>query len=420
MYSVQRLVGIALVFVAAWVGWAVLGTVTLVRTGEQEGRLGSQVAELWGAPQLQTAPVLTFRWKEKRNVEKTSFVDDKITRTTETVEEEKSCEEPLASTRISADLHLDERRKGLLWYPLYGVDFDGRWTYVHGESVPGTLDITFRFPDPNGLYRRLPSRGRRHRLGPKRAAEERRRVDSGRRHAGTDRVDPGRVPQPRTRILALLARVRGRAPRRFPAADADRLPRHRLPAALDGAEREGRDRRRLGPDLAFRARDHRLQIGMSMPNRIQPGELAAALSFSAPISLLFFFLLLVVLGRLRGFDIHPINYLFLAGAFFSFHLLFAYTVDHMSIAPAFAISSAVSVFLVIRYLRLVVSARFAFVEAGAAQLVYLIGFSLAHFLEGYTGLAVTLLSIVTLFLLMQLTAKLRCDEVIGRPRLSAS
>ena len=135
MYSVQRLVGIALVFVAAWVGWTVLGTVTLVRTDAQHSRLGSQVAELWGAPQTQTAPVLTFHWKEKRNVEKTSFVKDRIVKTTETVEDEKSCDESLASTRIAADLHLDERRKGLLWYPLYGVDFDGRWTYVHGESI---------------------------------------------------------------------------------------------------------------------------------------------------------------------------------------------------------------------------------------------------------------------------------------------
>ena len=42
-------------------------------------------------------------------------------------------------------------------------------------------------------------------------------------------------------------------------------------------------------------------------------------------------------------------------------------------------------------LRLVVSARFAFVEAGLAQIVYLIGFSLAHFWDGFTGLTVTVL-----------------------------
>src|SRR5512147_1421559 len=113
MYSVQRLVGIALVFIAAWVGWMILGTVTLGRTSEQHGRLESQVADLWGSPQVQTAPTLTFRWKEKRKVEQTSLVKDQIVKTTETVEDDTSCDEPLASTRIATDLHLDERRKGL-------------------------------------------------------------------------------------------------------------------------------------------------------------------------------------------------------------------------------------------------------------------------------------------------------------------
>src|SRR5690606_11489311 len=49
-------------------------------------------------------------------------------------------------------------------------------------------------------------------------------------------------------------------------------------------------------------------IGMAMPQRVQPGELAAALAFSAPISLGFFFVVIALLARLRGLDIHPINY----------------------------------------------------------------------------------------------------------------
>jgi inner membrane protein involved in colicin E2 resistance len=124
----------------------------------------------------------------------------------------------------------------------------------------------------------------------------------------------------------------------------------------------------------------------------------------------------MVLARLRGLDIHPLNYAFLGGAFFAFHLLFAYSVDHLSVRLAFAIASAVSIFLVASYLRLVVSARFAYVEAAVAQLVYLIGFSLAHFWEGFTGLTVTVLSIVTLFLLMQLTGRIRWSVALSTKR----
>lgn len=47
-----------------------------------------------------------------------------------------------------------------------------------------------------------------------------------------------------------------------------------------------------------------------------------------------------------------------------------------------------------------------------AALVYLVGFSLAHFWKGFTGLTVTVLAIVTLFVVMQLTSRMRWSEVL--------
>ena len=58
-----------------------------------------------------------------------------------------------------------------------------------------------------------------------------------------------------------------------------------------------------------------------------------------------------------------------------------------------------------------------FVEATLAQLVYLIGFSLAHFWDGFTGLTVTCLSILTLFILMQLTGRIRWSEALSARRV---
>jgi inner membrane protein involved in colicin E2 resistance len=140
----------------------------------------------------------------------------------------------------------------------------------------------------------------------------------------------------------------------------------------------------------------------------------------APVSLLFFFFLLFLLTALRAVDLHPMNYFFLAAAFFSFHLLLAYLVDWISIHLAFAICSAVSIFLVVSYLRLVVGMRFALFEAGAMQLVYLVGFSYAFFLEGMTGLAITIGAILTLFLVMQWTGRTRWSEVFAaKPRAAA-
>jgi hypothetical protein len=45
-------------------------------------------------------------------------------------------------------------------------------------------------------------------------------------------------------------------------------------------------------------------------------------------------------------------------------------------------------------------------EAGLAQFIYLVLFSYAFFFKGFTGLAVTIGSIVTLFVVMQITGRL--------------
>jgi hypothetical protein len=147
-------------------------------------------------------------------------------------------------------------------------------------------------------------------------------------------------------------------------------------------------------------------IGMVMPERVQPGELGAKLSASAPISLGFFTVVLYVITFLRSYRIHPIHYAFISAAFFSFHLIFAYTADHLPVEWAFAIASTTGVFLVVSYMRKVVSDRFAFGPVAVAQLIYVVGFSIAHFFAGFTGLAITVLGVLTLFWLMQVTGRI--------------
>jgi len=157
------------------------------------------------------------------------------------------------------------------------------------------------------------------------------------------------------------------------------------------------------------------QIAMVMPEKLQPGPLAGRISFFAPVSLFFFFFLMLIITTMRGIDLHPMNYFFLAAAFFSFHLLLAYLVDHVSIHVSFAISAAVSVFLVVSYLRLVVGIRFASREAALAQFIYLVMFSYAFFLKGFTGLAITIGSVLTLFVVMQITGRVRWTEKFKPP-----
>src|SRR6185369_14550778 len=100
--------------------------------------------------------------------------------------------------------------------------------------------------------------------------------------------------------------------------------------------------------------------------------------------------------------------------FFAFHLLLAYLADQVSMHVAFLIASATSIFLVVTYLRLVAGFHVALVEAGLAQLVFLVLFSYAFFFEGLTGLTVTIGSVLTLFVLMQLTARVDWSQALTR------
>ena len=156
-------------------------------------------------------------------------------------------------------------------------------------------------------------------------------------------------------------------------------------------------------------------IGVLLPERLNPGPLASKITFFAPVSLLFFFFVTGVLLAARQRSIHPMNYFLLACAFFAFHLLFAYLIDQIAVGPAFAAASAVSVFLVVTYARLFVGWRTALVQMGVAQVVYLVLFSFTFFWKGFTGLAITVGAIATLFVIMQLTGKLDWAEVLRRP-----
>ena len=415
MITIGRIIAIIAVFVGACIGWAILGATTASRTASQGERLGTEVQSLWGQEQRQTAPTLNFRWKTSRIVERTEE-DNKAGKrlVRETVWDDHAKSMFPSSTRLGADIHLDQRLKGLLWYSLYDTVFDGRWSYVHEEPNAGTLDLAFTFPAPNSMYDDfrfvVDGRDLAHELRPER---------------GTVAVSlPVSVGQKVE--LAVHYKTRGSDAWSYvPAEGVASLRDFNLEIRCDfGAidyprgslSPSSREQNGKGWLLVwdFRQVLTGQSMGLVMPERIQPGELANQLTATAPISLLLFFILLFALSVLQNLDIHPANYLAIAGAFFSFHLLFAYGVDHVHIAGAFTVASAASIIMVVSYMRLVVSPRFAFREVALCQLVYQVGFSLAHFARGYTGLTISVLATLTLFVLMMLTGRIRWSGVFSK------
>ena len=401
---VKRIVAIAIVYLIAAVGWITLAGTISYRTDHQDVELKRQVGQLWGTPLEQLAPtaVLTVLWPaevakwdsaQKKNIVERSSATDRY-------------EVPVVQNDISVGFKLDQRQKGLLWYSTYGIRFFGDYVFENPQDLSGSLAVSFAFPAADGQYDDFkfevdgtPVAFTRHNANMLVAtvgcaAKSRHHLTVNYFSQGLDRFT--------YRFGDGINEVRNFKLIATTDFDGYDHPANTLSPNVQ-KERKGR-----GWQLTWDYKDliSGNGIGIEMPQKINPGPMAARISFFAPVSLGFFFFLIFVISLLRGVQIHPMNYFFLAAAFFAFHLLLAYLVDHISIHSAFFICSAVSIFLVVSYMRLVVGSRFAYLETGLSQFVYLIGFSYAFFVEGFTGLAVTVGSIITLFVVMQATARI--------------
>lgn len=411
----RRIVAIAFIFVLTSAAWLLLGAANFARTQQSQQQLTGRVSSTWGSRQAQPAPLAYTLgpFVATAAIEPTSRTAEDpamaATRHAGMATRQRNVM-PLEQTRARADLQLDHRRKGLLWYSTYAVAFDG--TFRFRNTTPSdSVVFEFQLPASQAIYDDL-----RVLLNGAPVEYEAR---------GQSLVTSARVARGETATLAVAYRSHGLDEWRYvlggevsAARDFELLMRTDFDA-IDFPENtlSPTARQRAGDGWELRWRYGNLlsgfQIGMDMPRKLQPGPLAGRIALFAPVSLLFFFAVMFIITTLRRIDLHPMNYAFLAAAFFSFHLLMSYLVDHISIHVAFVISSAVSVALVVSYLRLAVGSRFAFREAAAAQFIYLVLFSYAFFFEGFTGLAITIGSIVTLFVAMQLTGRIRWSDVFA-------
>jgi inner membrane protein involved in colicin E2 resistance len=409
---IRQIAALTFIFICTSVAWMILGTTIVSRTQSSNQQLEGHVASTWGTPQEQSPPAASYTRTEFKDVTRTE--DGKSVVRTEKFE----TQVPVApgASRIQVNFHLDPRQKGLLWYSTYQVDFAADYSFRNDTDLSRNFCFRFRFPAQKAVYDGLSTQ-----------------INGQDIPAQTD--DQGGsvialVPRGETVVFHLAYHSQGLNNWRYRLGDGVAqahdftLTMQTNFKAIDFADDTlsptSRQPTATGWDLTWRYSNliSGFQIGMTMPEKLQPGPLAGEISFAAPVSLFFFFFLIFIITTIRNVDLHPMNYFFLATAFFAFHLLLAYLVDQISIHAAMIIASVVSITLVVSYLRLVVGIRFAIVEAGTAQLIYLIIFSYAFFWKGFTGLAITIISVVTLFVVMQATGRIRWSEKFAGRRAS--
>ena len=377
---VKRIFAICFIFGCTAVAWFILSGTILIRTETQDNKLRGAVGQLWGTEQTQQAPKFYYESK-----------DQNVTQMIE-------------ASDINADIKLDYRKKGLLWYSTYKVKFTGKYQVKNGSNEAKQISMDFKLPARGAIYDNF------------RCVIKGQEIEDLKFNQDTItrsfNVTPGQVES-----IQISYESQGLSRWSYDFGENVNQVKNfslvlntdfeKIDFPVDSISPTNKERAGAGWKLTWQYSNllTGFKIGMLLPRKLNPGPWVSRVTVAAPVSLFLFFFLLFIFTTVRNVKIHPMNYFFVAAAFFSFHLLLAYLVDHIDIHLAFWICSLVSVFLVVSYMRLVVGGRFAFIEVALSQLIYLVFFSYTFFFEGYTGLAITILCICTLFIVMQATGK---------------
>ncbi len=406
--TLKKISAILIIFIIAFIAWMILGASTSSRTNERYYRLEQEVANLYGHHLALNPPLLyqgeieySARYERGQKVAENYKPTDWF---------------ELSSSDIHIAVTLDQRKKGNLWFPTFKTEIDSHYQFQLEKFDPDEpLYIRYQLQSTKTIYSNLtlmiddvPYDDFNALIG-----------DRGIEIVPTDdnmlNIDISYDATGMQELMYFLTDSGDDSVSQIndfqlridtDFEDYDIVPETMSPTDI----RKYNDGYQLSWqfDNAITGKN----IGIIMPNKLNAGEIVTRVVFFAPISLLFFFVVLLFSSIVLHFQLHPMHYFFLAATFFSFHLMYAYFSDHMNLYLSFTLASFISLVLTITYLRLCSKKLLAYIFAPLIQLIYLVVFSFSFFFDGMTGLLVTIFSVITLFILMQITGNIDWDKTL--------
>lgn len=369
------------------IAWFILGTAIQSRTQEFGSGMRKEVSQVWG-PQLQQQHPHAF------------YRSPNVPNGKALIQSEKS--------RVNAVIHYEPKQRGLMRHRTYDVNFEGTYAFRNPTRISQTLFVQFPLPDTQGL------KGVQIMLDGK-AADVRRSADGSLELAvevaASTAVELKVVYQTNGTDAWLYQFPHPERVQDFELFLKTNFSEYSFPNGCGSAT----DRDVEACEFIWSYQPDVLSapnIGMEMPKLLNPAPVTSRISFFAPVSLLFFVTVLLLLATLRGVTLHPMHICFVSAGFFAFQLLFAYLTDVIPLYVAFAVSALVSVALVCGYLRAVGGNRLLRI-ALPAQIGYMVLFSVSFFFDGLTGLTIAIGAVITLAMLMKVTAKTSWKEVFA-------
>jgi hypothetical protein len=393
--KLTHLATIAVIFVCTTIAWWLLGGVITQRTAQVGYQTGDDVSGRWGPQLMQKHPGARYTSSSGSTVVLQPSKSD-----------------------VKVQLVYQPVKMGLLWHRTYSVKFEGAYSFTNSTAITQTLNVGFDLPAGKTLLDKI-----RFTLGE--GASMRRSMAAPQEGVISDSVQlaPGESIS-----INVSYECRGMNFWGYAFADASRIRDFTLSMSTNFTDvnfpiSSPTDRKATekGMELVWKYEDAISAPGISleMPRELNAGPVAAQISFYAPLSLLLFFVVIIIAATSRGVALHPVNYFFLAAGFFAFPLLFSYMLDVVPVHFSFVIAAGASLMLVCGYLR-AAAGDFLFRVAIVAQAAYMVLFSYSFFFKGLTGLTLTVGGIVTLGVLMALTARVDWSQKLGAvsPRLA--
>jgi hypothetical protein len=383
--TVKRLLAISCIVACTGVAWFLLAETVNIRSASTSARLTPEVEKNWGPVLKQEQPTLYYETpgdgRSRREIQ------------------------PEQSS-IQVTLTYEPKNKGLLWYRTYFADFEAEYLVKNPTPIPQTIYAAFHFPAADARYDRFSLT-----FGEKTTDKE---PENGQLVESLQLAPGAEAP------LKVTYRASGVDSWSYVLAGAKRTKNLHLammtnfhefnvPVGAESPTSRGPDGRHFNWDYTDVIGAH--AIAMDMPAVTNPGYVAGRMTFFAPVSLLFFFAVLVIVAARDRIDLHPMNYFFLAAGCFAFQLLFAYLVDLVPLLGSFLIAATVSMVLVNGYLWRAASAKFARIAA-VAQFAYMVLFSYSFFFDGLTGITIAIGAVITLALLMAFTARVNWETAL--------
>jgi hypothetical protein len=402
--TVKKLIGLVMIFIVMSIAWMILGVSNLTRTNDAFSSLRTKITNMYGDELQIASPQCYIDHIEPRG-------------STYKAQREYKIEVPLTHSEVALDVQLEQRKKGNLWFPTYTARYHGSYDFaLRDDQWNKVLKLQAPLKSQNSIYDQISvtiNGVEQTNIMPLMTEEYFIVLPD---EQGVVHLEIGYTATGMETVTYLLSPDYDSITQMqdFTMTITTDFKNVDFPSSMMSPT-ETNDTE-SGKELIWRYNNAVTgkDIGLIVPNKLNPGDIVSRVTFFAPVSLFFFFLVLFVIAIRYSIALHPMHFFFLAATFFSFHLMYSYFSDHLNIYLSFGIASAVSLSLTMTYLRLFAPGRLAYLYAPIIQSIYLLIFSYSFFFKGITGMIVTICAVITLFFLMQITGKINWDEVFSR------